>query len=382
LWLAFGVLTGLALLSKYIAVLPAGAVAAALLTSRRGRAMLRTAGPWLALVVAVAIFSPVIYWNAKHGWASFKFQLHHGLDAQQPDLGSDDESVAAATPAGPTAGVRFASLGIYLAGQLGFYTPVFFIFGVVVVAIRWGEYGRLGLADRILIWSATVPLLFFGLAAFKSASPGEGNWPAFGYFPMSLLMMAHVARLWKPFDVKWLKIGAGIALAITLVLHSPDGLYKGMQKVGLGARFPRKLNEFYGWRELGRSVYNQVTPAVGGPVLIVAGRHQDAAELSFYMPGQPEVWVINGVGKDGKPVSRPTAYDYFPDRPDVRQLPAVVFFWGHADAFCDTYQFVTAGLQWKFSIFLHGLERERKYELLRNTYGPGQNPATTRQATP
>jgi len=54
------------------------------------------------------------------------------------------------------------------------------------------------LAERVLTWSATVPLVFFALTALKSGSPGEGNWPAFGYFPMSLLTIEHVARRWKP----------------------------------------------------------------------------------------------------------------------------------------------------------------------------------------
>jgi len=70
--------TGLAMLSKYTAVLPAAAVAGAIVTSRDGRAQLKRPGPWLALVIAAVVFSPVVYWNARHGWASFKFQIHHG----------------------------------------------------------------------------------------------------------------------------------------------------------------------------------------------------------------------------------------------------------------------------------------------------------------
>jgi 4-amino-4-deoxy-L-arabinose transferase-like glycosyltransferase len=363
-WALLGLFTGLGMISKYTAVLPAAAIGGALVASPAGRAQLRRAGPWMALLIAVIVFWPVVHWNATHGWASFKFQLHHGLD--EASAGDADDSASS----GVSLAARFASLGIYVAGQAGFYTPVFFIFGVVAVAIRWREYRSLGLADRILTWSATVPLVFFGLAAFKSGSPGEGNWPAFGYFPMSLLTLQHVARLWKPFDVKWLKIGAGIALAITAALHSPEFLAKIMKD-----RFPRKLNEFYGWREMGRYVNE-----VAGGIPIIAGRHQDAAELAFYMPGQPEVWVITPVGKDGKPVSRPTAYDYFANRPNVRELPEIVYFNGHQEEFRQAFEFVTAGAKYDWRMFLHGQERNRRFEVLRNIWvaPPASRPSRKR----
>ena len=56
--------------------------------------------------------------------------------------------------------------------------------------------------------------------------------------------------------------------------------------------------------------------ADGAPV--VCNRHQDAAEASFYMPGQPDVWC-DGIG------SRPTAYDYFDVKPDFSKINRVLF---------------------------------------------------------
>ncbi|MDB5172898.1 MAG: hypothetical protein JWN51_1671, partial [Phycisphaerales bacterium] len=78
LWLLFGLFTGLALLSKYTTVLVPGGVGLAMLTSRRGRRHLARPWPYLSALVALAVFSPVIYWNATHQWASFLFQLRHG----------------------------------------------------------------------------------------------------------------------------------------------------------------------------------------------------------------------------------------------------------------------------------------------------------------
>jgi hypothetical protein len=350
LWLAFGCFTGLAMASKYTAVLPAGAVVLALLTSSEGRRQFRKPGIWLAAIVALLVFSPVIYWNATHQWASFKFQLRHGLD---------DTDAACDVSGGDWLKIHLGSLTKYLVGQTGFFTPVFFIFGVAILAIRWWNYRELSPSYRILVWSATVPLLFFGLTAFTSGKPGEGNWPAFGYFPMSLLTIEHVARRWKPFDVKWLKIGCGVALAITICLHSPDTLYYGMRQAWLEDRFPRKLNEFYGWREMAAAMERV---RFGAPV--IAGKHQDAAEMAFYLPGQPEVWVYPLTDPEGHPDSRPTAFDYFPDRPDPSKYDRVLFFSGHTEDFCRIYGFVTTGVITDWKQPLHGRLRERRYDLL------------------
>ena len=349
LWFFFGMFTGLAMMSKYTAVLPAGAVLMALLTSRQGRQEFRKPGIWLAGVVALIVFFPVIHWNQTHAWASFKFQLHHGMD---------DTDLLDSTPSSQA--VRhLVSLGKYLVGQIGFFTPVFFVFGIVIVAIRWWHYRELSPAFRILVWSATIPLLFFGFAAVKSGNPGEGNWPAFGYFPMSLLTIEHIARRWKPFDVKTLKIGCGVALLITVVLHMPDQLYK-LTKDRIP--YPKKMNDFYGWRDMARIVERARFRAP-----VVAGRHQDAAELSFYLPGQPEVWVYPLRDLSGQLDNRPTAYDYFPDRPDISKSDHVFFFQGHTEDFCRMYGFATTRTEKiveGLTIPLHGRLRQRRYDLV------------------
>lgn len=81
LWLKAGVLLGLAGLSKYTAILPAAALVLTL-SSVQGVRWLRTPGPWLALVIACSLVSPVFYWNATHEWMSFVYQLNHGSGGQ------------------------------------------------------------------------------------------------------------------------------------------------------------------------------------------------------------------------------------------------------------------------------------------------------------
>ncbi|WP_309603953.1 glycosyltransferase family 39 protein [Phenylobacterium sp.] len=92
-WSVAGLWIGLAGLSKYQAVLFAAGLVVFLFATARGRAWLRRPGPYLAALIAVAIVSPVIIWNAQHQWASFAFQggraaAAHGLRPLAPGLAS------------------------------------------------------------------------------------------------------------------------------------------------------------------------------------------------------------------------------------------------------------------------------------------------------
>jgi hypothetical protein len=81
---------GLALLSKYTAVLlgPAGLIF--IFFDKHARKWLLRPEPYLAAVIALLIFSPVIMWNGSHEWASFKFQgagrLTGRFDFDLPDM--------------------------------------------------------------------------------------------------------------------------------------------------------------------------------------------------------------------------------------------------------------------------------------------------------
>jgi hypothetical protein len=69
LWLAIGAAAGVALLNKYnAAFLLAGVVFGLVVAGPRSA--LRTGWPYAAAVVALAIWSPNLVWNARHHWAS------------------------------------------------------------------------------------------------------------------------------------------------------------------------------------------------------------------------------------------------------------------------------------------------------------------------
>src|SRR3954447_14404713 len=71
-WLAAGVFAGLALLSKFTAVMLVPAVLAFTLIPDWRRRWLTSPYPWAAGAIAAALFSPALIWNAQHDLASFR----------------------------------------------------------------------------------------------------------------------------------------------------------------------------------------------------------------------------------------------------------------------------------------------------------------------
>ncbi len=75
-WLQFGLILGLAGLTKYTAVLFALS-AALLLLYTYGLEVLFTKKLWAATAIALILISPVLIWNQQHDWISFRYQLNH-----------------------------------------------------------------------------------------------------------------------------------------------------------------------------------------------------------------------------------------------------------------------------------------------------------------
>ena len=73
-WIGVGVCLGLGMLSKYSIALIGPAIFVYLIADRRARHWLWHPMPYLAVVISVVLFTPVIWWNQQNAWASFAFQ--------------------------------------------------------------------------------------------------------------------------------------------------------------------------------------------------------------------------------------------------------------------------------------------------------------------
>ncbi len=190
-WIGVGVGAGLALLSKYTAVLPIFGVLVYLFAVPRHRRLLRSPYPWLALVVAIEVFSPVLIWNASHDWISFAFQ------------------------GGRAGGARFNPLGplTVLAGEALFVLPWIWLPMMLVLwtALRRGDW-----RGRLLASMAVGPILLFVVLALWSPRI-LFHWAAAGYlFLFPLLGVWLAAR--QPRLLAGATVGVVVAAAVAAVL--------------------------------------------------------------------------------------------------------------------------------------------------------------------
>jgi 4-amino-4-deoxy-L-arabinose transferase-like glycosyltransferase len=86
-WLGAGLAAGCALLSKYSAGLVLFGALVYLLTQPGHRHWLRRPQPYVAVALAALLLSPVVLWNARHGWISFAFQGGRGAVERLRPLG-------------------------------------------------------------------------------------------------------------------------------------------------------------------------------------------------------------------------------------------------------------------------------------------------------
>jgi len=172
-WLAVGVMFGLTLLSKYTAVfLVLGTVLYLLVSGDRHR-WLRRREPWLALLAALVCFTPVLLWNARHGWISLRWQGERGVAFH---------------------GIRLDWLLKNLGGQMIEIMPWIWL-PLVVEPVRafWGAPPRR--APRVfLACVGTPPILAFTAVAAYGNIGNHFHWAAPGYLTLLIALGATIDR--------------------------------------------------------------------------------------------------------------------------------------------------------------------------------------------
>jgi 4-amino-4-deoxy-L-arabinose transferase-like glycosyltransferase len=156
-WLAAGSFAGLALLSKFTAVLLLPAVIAFMWVPKwRGR-WLRSPYPWAAALIALVLFLPVLIWNMQHDWASFRFQAVRATATRQWSFRTFGEFI----------GMQFGLVGFVL-------LPV--VLTAVALTARRG-FRRADAVALLLSSAVLVPFVYF---LWKSLSLRVGDtWPDF-----------------------------------------------------------------------------------------------------------------------------------------------------------------------------------------------------------
>ena len=171
-WLAVGAAVGAALLSKYTALFFGPAILIWLVAVPKLRRWLLSPWPYLGGLVALAMFAPVILWNADHHWVSFLKQIGR---ARIEDF-------------------RPAFIAELIPTQIAFATPLVFILGAMGLhALAWRKAGAF--AARVLInamfWTIVAYFIWHSLHARV-----EANWfaPVYPAFAIAAAVAAHLTR--------------------------------------------------------------------------------------------------------------------------------------------------------------------------------------------
>lgn len=273
-WPGFGLCAGLAMLSKYHGVFLLIGTAAFLLTSPRHRPWLRRPEPYLAGALALIVFSPVLFWNASHAWASFRFQ--------------GGRATAAVARGG-------SPLLDTIAGQAAWMLPWLWVplLGVLVGALR-----RCHADPRrwLLVCLGVGPIAVFTLLA-ALGQRGLPHWSAPGYFMLlPALGRSLQDRLARGERVarRWLWAGVvGLALVLGLLVSQLRGGWIDRLAPQLVARGD-PTDDLLQWRQpvlTGLAAWGY--PRAG--VTIAGSDWVDAAKLAYALG--PAVRVVS-VGDD------------------------------------------------------------------------------------
>ena len=195
-WLWAGLSLGAGLLSKYTIGLLGVATFAFMLLDPGARRWFRRWEPYAALLIAIAVFAPVIIWNAQHDWASFAFQTSRRL-AEQPRFSLHKligGALVLLTPTGlaavavviaggrPRAIVANAAARSWRLMQVAVLVPlsVFVVFSLRhEVKLDWTGAP----------WTAALPLMAFGAAEAHRVSPAAGRWLRAAWPPTMIAML-------------------------------------------------------------------------------------------------------------------------------------------------------------------------------------------------
>lgn len=202
-WVAAGIASGLAMLSKYHGAFLLLGTTAFVLTRREARGWLARPQPYVATLIALALFSPALFWNAAHGFASFRFQGGRAV---------------------PEGGNAVTALLQNLGGQAGYLLPWIWV-PLVYQMYRAARTGPRDAPRWLLLCLGAGPVLVFTLVSL-SGNPGLPHWEAPGYL-LLLPLVGDAAARWEARGAsqraqlhRWLAAAAIVFVALAAVAAS------------------------------------------------------------------------------------------------------------------------------------------------------------------
>ena len=270
-WLLLGLVLGLGLLNKTSVLWLGAGVGAATLLSEHLRRRLATPGPYVAAVLALALFSPFVIWNALHGWPHMEFMRN------------------------ATAG-KYSSLTRtrFLADQFLAMNPLTYL--ISLPGLVWCLAHREGRRWR------PIGIIFLTVFAVLVINPHTKSEYMAAAYPM-LFAAGGVAleltrRPWRAVAVPVLSgllVASGAILApLAMPVLPVDTYVRYARALGMAPSTPENLEvsdlpqffaDMHGWEELARDVskaYLTVPEAERGTTVALVSNYGEAGALELF----------------------------------------------------------------------------------------------------
>lgn len=272
-WIGIGVSIGLGMLAKYTIVLLGPAALLFILIDRHARKWLFRPEPYLAVFIAIILFSPVIVWNAGHEWVSFFYQSRDRM-AERFEF----------------------SLPYFIFSIILIITPTGFLSVIVITLYRRAVIFRDDVVSRdttsnsmnrsyflLLILTLFPVAVFLTLSLFKET---KFHWTApcwLGIIPY----MASIANRNPQSSgnklVEWSRRAWPATIVICLVCYGAALHYLSLGFPGIGYA---KNSYLLGWQGFGREIQalvEQIERETDDKILVVGmDRNRIASGLAFY----------------------------------------------------------------------------------------------------
>ncbi len=347
-WYLLGAVVGLAFLSKYFAILLLPTTLLFLLSDKETRKYLKTPHPYLAVLLAFIIMTPVFWWNAAHQWPSFKFHL---IERHSN-------------------GFTLGNVGKMIGGQMSM-TPIllYFLFGALWVSWKRGFSEKKDVRYKFIFWTS-VPTLVFFYITMCFTNKAEPHWPALGYVPLVIgaagIYGEYLAK-WgdkKLSEFRWIRalgfgrlkkwmertsafrtlVAVGIAFPLFFIVFMNIQIFYPLYR-------PEKskydiTNDFYGWDTAAkrvREVSTEMEKETGKVPFIFSYHYNPASQISWAMKDTTNVYCLSTktdqfdfwqdlttlIGRDGIYIIN----DHYDSRPEERYYfdriegPEVITVW-------------------------------------------------------
>jgi undecaprenyl-diphosphatase len=271
---AAGITLGFSLLSKYTAIFLPFSIFLYLIISKKYRFYLKRKEPYLSFLISILIFSPVIFWNLKEGFVSFK----HTIFLTKSESGSF---------------FNIKYFPEFIGSQLGVISP--FIFSGILYSVIKGIFS--GIREKkekeLFLSMCFIPtFLFFLFLSFHSKI--QGNWIAPVYFTGIIMATYEFEKIYRESKI-FLKFliffSIFFSFFLTTVMHYPVIL----EKAGIELKEKNDpTNRIKGFEELGKEVekiYKEMSKK--NSVFIFTPNYQLSSLIAFYTKMPYNVYCAN-----------------------------------------------------------------------------------------